>query len=504
MEQVSTWLGAGEGDRHRRWPRAVPRQASTARGAVTIMFSLMVLVLIGFIGMALDLGRIYNRRAELQDIAAATALAAARQLNGTAAGVTAALNKARSTANALTYGYNQQAVSWSDAAIRFSTTAAGNWVDAANAQAAPAGLLFAKVDTSALDASLGTVSLAFMHILSSAFASTSTAATAIAGRNAILVAPLAICAMSTTAAAARANPPGMVELVEFGFRRGVSYDLMQLNPNGTTPVNYVIDPLDPPGTVGAEANTWPATVGPFACTGSLAMPRVTGGAITVAGPFPLDGLYQQLNSRFDKYDGNLCSPNGAPPDTNVKSYTYTPAIAWMNTAPGQQSALQSTSGSKLWTVADLPPGTSGTTAANYGPLWAYARAVPWTAYVASPTEPAAGYTSFSPSNWATLYNPGQPTANGNYPSGSTTPYKLVTGTSFTAPSPAHQPGVANRRVLNVALLSCPVGGAGVTTATVLGIGRFFMTVPATATSIFAEFAGAVPEQSLGGQVELIP
>lgn len=504
MEQVSGWLGAGGGGRQRRRPRAVPRMAANGRGAVTIMFGLMVLVLIGFIGMALDLGRIYNRRAELQTVASAVALAAARQLNGTAAGVTAALNKAHSTASALTYGYNQQAVGWSDAAISFSTAASGNWVDASNAQAAPAGLLFAKVDTSALDAGVGVVNLAFMHILSSAFASTSTGATAIAGRNAILVAPLAICAMSAAAAASRVNPPATVELVEFGFRRGVSYDLMQLNPNGTAPVNYVIDPLDPPGTVGTDANTWPATVGPFACTGSLAMSRVTGGTITVASPFPLDALYQQLNSRFDQYVGNLCSPNGAPPDTNIKAYAYSTSIAWMNTAPGQQSALQSTSGSKLWTVADLPPGTTGTTAANYGPLWAYARAVPWAAYVASPTEPAAGYATFAPNNWATLYNPGQPTANSNYPAGASTPYKLITAANFTAPAAAHQPGLANRRVLNVALLNCPVGGAGVTTATVLGIGRFFMTVPATATSIFAEFAGAVPEQALGGQVELIP
>jgi hypothetical protein len=149
-------------------------------------------------------------------------------------------------------------------------------------------------------------------------------------------------------------------------------------------------------------------------------------------------------------------------------------------------------------------GTTGTVGADFGPLWAYARAVPWSAYVASPTEPAAGYSAFAPNNWATLYNPGQPTANNNYPSGTTTPYKLPSGSSyFTAPSAAHQPGVGNRRVLNVALLNCPIGGAGVTTATVLGIGRFFMTVAATATSIFAEFAGAVPEQSIGGQVELI-
>jgi hypothetical protein len=39
---------------------------------------------------------------------------------------------------------------------------------------------------------------------------------------------------------------------------------------------------------------------------------------------------------------------------------------------------------------------------------------------------------------------------------------------------------------------------------VLGVGRFFMTVPATATSISAEFAGVAQASSLLGTVELMP
>ena len=65
-------------------------------------------------------------------------------------------------------------------------------------------------------------------------------------------------------------------------------------------------------------------------------------------------------------------------------------------------------------------------------------------------------------------------------------------------------GAAGRRVLNVALLSCPVPAGALATATVLGIGKFLMTVPATATSVRAEFGGLVAEQSLGGAVELYP
>nr|WP_311197525.1 pilus assembly protein TadG-related protein [Rugamonas brunnea] len=482
------------------------RNRSCQRGAIAIMFALLTIVLIGFFGLALDLGQVYNRRIELRNIAAGAALAAAKELNGTAAGVTKALTKAASITSKLSYQYNQQSLSWNDAAIAFSSTADGPWLDAGAAQGAPDGLLFAKVDTSGFDVSVGTVNLLFMKVLSSAFASTTTVNQTIAGRSSILITPLAICALSTTPAASRSNPgpPANTELVEFGFRRGVSYDLMNLNPNGTTAENFVIDPLDPPGVLGAASNTWPATVGPFVCTGALAIPRVMGGTITVGRPFPLASLVNQLNARFDQYVGNQCSPNGAPPDSNVKSYPYT-AIPWMTTIPGQQGALSTTSGSKLWTIADPAPAPGTNIAPNYGPLWAYARAVPYSSYTTQGSpEPASGYTPFSTSAWAVLYKPGQPTANGNYPGGVTTPYKTSSSANFLAPSTQNGPGVANRRVLNVALLSCPVGGGATTTANVIGIGKFFMLVPATATSINAEFAGAVPEQYLGGQVELVP
>jgi hypothetical protein len=137
----------------------------------------------------------------------------------------------------------------------------------------------------------------------------------------------------------------------------------------------------------------------------------------------------------------------------------------------------------------------------YGPLWAFAKAAQWSSYVPGTPEPSTGYTTFpsTPAAWATLYPPG-PVPNA-YPA--TTPYGASGGTTFDGPSPANRPGVRLRRVLNVPLLSCPVGAGSNVSATVLAIGRFFMTVPATSTSIPAEFAGVVPEQSLGGPVELL-
>src|SRR5471030_348851 len=91
-------------------------------GAISVVFALMLVVLIGFIGMSLDLGRVYNRKAELQVVANVAALAAANQLNGTAAGGANALLQAANAANVLQFQYNQLAIDWSSAALSFSTS----------------------------------------------------------------------------------------------------------------------------------------------------------------------------------------------------------------------------------------------------------------------------------------------------------------------------------------------------------------------------------------------
>jgi hypothetical protein len=203
----------------------------------------------------------------------------------------------------------------------------------------------------------------------------------------------------------------------------------------------------------------------------------------------LGSLYDHLNSRFDSYNATTaaCSPDSAPPDTNIKPYAFG-SIAWMATAPTGQSAALSTVDGKRWTVAGPDPTPAGTTAGQYGVLWSYAKAVNYAA-----TPPSGGYTPYDVTSWKTLYDPGQPKANA-YPS--LPPYFKSTYSK----SPTH-PGVADRRVLNVPLLACPVSGS---TATVSAIGRFFMTVPADSTHLYAEFAGLADEQNLRAQVKLFP
>lgn len=509
--------------RHSGW-QGTQRIGGRQRGAVAVMFAVMAPLLIAFVGFSLSLALIYNRKVELQGVADAAAMAAARELIGTRAGVVNALSKAAATANSFKYRYHMQDVVWSDAAIKFSTSNTAieaDWLDASAAMAAPDGLLFAKVDTSELDAAHGTVDTIFMGFFPDPVNNAMTSGRAVAGRSKIKVTPLAICALAPTLAVnSRANPgpPANAELEEFGFRRGVGYDLMNLNPNGSTQENFVINPIDALGSIGTAANTAPAVVGPFVCAGSMPMPRVMGASISVARPFPLASLYNQLNSRFDQYLGlpaAQCSPLEAPPDSNIKAYVYT-SIPWMSStpgAPGQQTALSTSPSTPLTTVASPLPAPTTNSAPKYGPLWSFARAVPYSAYVAGAPEPANGYTTFVTTTWTTLYRAGcaipscvpAPPATPLYTGSTiTTPYMSNGGTNFLAPSSANGPGVRYRRVLNVPLLSCPIGSGANVTATVLAIGKFFMTVPATATSISAEFAGIVPEQSIGGRVELFP
>ncbi len=62
------------------------RARSLARdegGAVAVMFALMLAALLGMLGLAMDLGKVWNLETELQHAADAGALAGVTQLDGT-------------------------------------------------------------------------------------------------------------------------------------------------------------------------------------------------------------------------------------------------------------------------------------------------------------------------------------------------------------------------------------------------------------------------------------
>lgn len=475
-------------------------------GAFAIMFVPLLFVLAGFFGLALDLSLVYNRKAELQGVAQGIALDAARELNGTSAGVVAALTKAAVASGRQQFGYGRT-IPWNENAIRFSNSPAADadWVDAATARSMPTNQYYVKVDTEALDDDTSLVDMIFIRILSDAFTSVRVSERAVAGRSTINITPLAVCAMSPDPAIARTSPlsTSIIELVEFGFRRGVSYDLMNLNPGGASPASFAVDPLAPPGGAGSSSNTSASALAPFVCTGNMWTARVTGGAIRVSSPFPVESLYRELNSRFDRYTDSRCNANGAPPDFNIKSYSHgaSGGASWMSPRPSNASALSVVTGTRLETIADLPTPPASTPPGAYGVLWAHSRAVKFSAYSPGSLEPDEGYATFTTSDWPNLYPATPAPAPSSYPA--SPPYFAASGTHYGRPSTTNLPiSVLGRRILYVPLLRCPVPAGANVGATALAIGKFFMTVPATETSIHAEFAGTAPESKLTSHIVL--
>jgi Flp pilus assembly protein TadG len=451
------------------------------------MAAFVIVVMVGMFGMALDLSRAYNRKVELQSVADAAALAAAAALDGTQDGIDRAITEAAQAATGYNFSYNSQSVSWSPGALSFGTAAEGGadgWMSGEAAKAKSGKVFFARVDTSVLSEDHGIVQNFVMPVLSSTLAQTQVTSASVAGRDTLNVLPLAICANSNTKASALASG----ELVEYGFRRGVGYDLMNLNPGGRSPENFLVNPIAPPGAAGVTMKDRMDVVAPFVCTGKMAVPTLQGGEMTVERGFPIDALYQHLNSRFGTYV-TPCQPSSAPADPNVKHFDLAGAT-WMKFKPDGQSANPLPAPDPLLTVAENPAGATKTA---YGPLWSYARAAKYASYLATGgVEPSGGYATFNPADWTLLYSPGQPAAQ-SYPA--TTPYQSTGG------AVAYK-SLRNTRLLHVPLLQCPVAGGSKVSASVVGIGKFFMTVPATSTALYAEFAGMDTEAAMGGNARL--
>jgi hypothetical protein len=153
------------------------------------------------------------------------------------------------------------------------------------------------------------------------------------------------------------------------------------------------------------------------------------------------------------------------------------------------------------------PNPAGTSFNKYGALWSYGPAYPADASV----PPQAGTTPFTIAQAKTLGLYDSNTAldifdAANYPTTTTfpagtppAPYNQTSGNYFLAP-PTHPPGQRNRRVLNLVLVDCrnpPVGPASCGVMPIVGVGKFFMQIPADFTAgpanrhLMVEFAGLV-------------
>jgi hypothetical protein len=459
------------------------------RGAILIMHAFMLMIVLGFAGLVMDLGLVYYRKVQLQNAADAIALAAAQKLNGTLAGVTAAVNAAAVIAASRHLGIEGR-LPWNTGtqgdALRFSANpdaAPGGWMTAAEAGAAPAGVTYARFDMSVLDNAVRQLQPILMGVVGARTA-IDVGAVAVAGPTMLNATPLAVCALSQVQNGTRAYSAAVSEVVTYGFRQGVTYNLLRLNPHATTHAYYLVNPVTPPGGV-AKASDWDA-IGPFLCAGKLGYTGIGGGQLHLRKGGDTFALANQLNTRFSQFL-DICSPEGAPADRNVKEFQ---SPAWQDPQV-VTSAQSSTADGRLATVADQAPGQA--VAANaYGSLWAYGTAK----WISANAAGSGG--NFALADWVKLY-----------PGVTAIPSKWSIQTPFMSTSSGHHvagpdPWRRGRRLLLIPLLDCPAAApAGATPgARVLAYGRFFLTARASAGEVPGEFAGTMREEDIDSNVEV--
>ncbi|MES2071435.1 MAG: pilus assembly protein TadG-related protein [Pseudomonadota bacterium] len=472
------------------------------RGSVAIMLALCLAVLFGFMGLAVDLSQTYDRKTELQNIADAAALAGAKELNGQLSGINNAITKAQTFAQSNSYKFGSAQVVLNEASIKFSDspdTADASWLDASAAKASPVGLFFVKIDTRAIasPSDVGTVNTKFIKAVSAATTTTGAYGRAVAGRFAITVTPIGVCAADPDHETLNVPHAGLPdELMEYGFRRGLAYDIVNLDPLGSSPVKYQLNPLDVATSASDSscnpANSSTSTMKPFICSGSSNI------VITLPGyAFTNTGMSAALNAQFNARftSGGVCT---VPPDANVKEYP--PSVAapaagtgWMTpTAPVLNAQTVKLLSARPFYLTATPTATK---ASDWGVLWSYNAAVKY----APPHDP---YTT---ADWPLLYPvvpptaPTTPSANGNYPAAPKNPYDQTSGTFYQAGT-----GARDRRVLNVVIADCRPsglgGGGSCSTIKVLGVGKFFMTIQADVSkasdALDAEFAGLIPDNAI--------
>jgi Flp pilus assembly protein TadG len=467
------------------------------RGAVAVIMGIAAVALFAFMGIAVDLAYTYSRKTELMNAADAASLSGAKELNEKATGVTAAIAKAIAT-------FNQNNINnlvGSSFVITVANLRLGSCPNAddvlplrspnctfvaassVTTDAAAAGKTFLEVTTPTHTRNT------FFMAVTGANVSTDAIGYAVAGRFVNDVTPIGVCAIdpiNQTNKYIYDFPVGTSELVEAGFRRGVTYNIFNLNPLGSAVSDpYLLNPVDTPPTCDPSHSS-AAFTGPFVCTGNSAI--VSGGALSVntntgysTGP-----IQAALNSRFDDYGGpSPCDPASAPPDSNVKEYhctgggtdcLNTPPVGspqdWMeplaSTLPSRESVEVNPNVANAGTGYDIPgpsppnkpvyrippannaaqfmpneppttnnPGPtpplgSAVTFAQYGALWSYGPA-----YKTDASTPPKAGLPFTPveANTVKLYDhpvfPAPPTQYFDIVN-----YPLTAGTGFPVGTPA--------------------------------------------------------------------
>lgn len=273
------------------------------RGVFVMLTALMIVVIIGIVGLAIDVSRQLVVSAELQNSADACALAGVLELNSATDAPKRAAQTARFVGGLKNKdNFQKQLVAYAEPDISFSVNREGPYTEAA---AAPSNAVFIKCTAR----QAGLVNM-FMGALG--FAKNDLDAVAIA----TLQPAQSACMVPMSIHAKNPNDPAL-----FGYS---PYDIVNnqhATLDGTT--NSTADPkvsgifnfANPLGNASANANDVGAWIKGI---GVCNVPTANG---TCIDEIPTNGVTQDWNSRFGVYGGSL-SPQGAIPDQTGAGYDY--------------------------------------------------------------------------------------------------------------------------------------------------------------------------------------
>lgn len=296
------------------------------RGAVAIIVGLSMVVMVAFAGLAIDGGRLYVTKTELQNAADACALAAASDLTGAPnippGNFAIADNAGRTVAQRNRVGFQGAAVSNANVTVEFGTSlSAGAWLTAGANPGPTSRFVRCTIPQAG-------ITPWFMQVLGFGPATVSSAATASlvpsqASCNGI---PLGMCA-------AGAAP-------SFGLVPGTWYGSGFANGNQLTGSFNWVDYSPPAG--GASELT-AMLEGPGACLTNI------GSQVGQTGA--QQSLRKAWNTRFGVYSNDYNINDPALPSPDRSGYSYRP-LNW----PSQSNALTNFLGTRR--PANAPYGTS--------------------------------------------------------------------------------------------------------------------------------------------------
>jgi Flp pilus assembly protein TadG len=261
------------------------------RGSILATSAIGMLAVLLAVGLGIDVSRLYLSKAELQNAADAAALAGVSGLNGGAAGITEAADRAVAAMNK--YDFNKTGVTFPRANVLFAVNLDGPYMSEGSAAASPSNIRFVQVTTpdSAVPMSFAALVLGSSKNLT---------ATATAGFS---VPVNVICPWLPAFVLDDPNNP---------IAPGGTYTFRLAPGTDISPGNYQ---LLAPVQSGASGDREGMANGVNLCisvgTEVPTKPGVSSGAIR-----------QGINTRFDVYGAGM-DPALSPPDTNIaENITY--------------------------------------------------------------------------------------------------------------------------------------------------------------------------------------